>query len=240
MKRLLLLSIALIFLSAPALSHQPYFEEKDITKESAWHIEDATISTAVYSTLETPDDVDYFTFAAASSQDILLSLTIPQIEGQENFAPTMVLMGPGFPEGPLPSKVVSPEGVGILILPAPDNATEFFEPFSRTSYWTRQEEWVVIPENGTFTVAVYDQDNKIGRYVFVIGDREVLGGDPAFPLKIKGYWTTLEWQGIQNTTSDQTSEIPQPSSPYAQPGFEVLVALTCLAATARVLIERRA
>ena len=239
MKRFLLLSIALIFLSAPALSHQPYFEEKDITEESAWHIEDATISTAVYSTLETPDDVDYYTFAAASGQDILLSLTIPQIEGQEHFAPTMVLMGPGFPEGPLTSKVISPKGVGILILPPPDNATEFFEPFSRTSYWTRQEEYIVIPENGTLTVAVYDQENRIGRYVFVIGDREVPGGDLAFPLKIKRYWTTIEVQGAQNMTSDQTSETPQPTSPYAQPGFEVLMALNCLAATAHVLTVRR-
>ncbi|NPV61882.1 MAG: hypothetical protein HPY61_04505 [Methanotrichaceae archaeon] len=241
MKRCFILPFAVVLciLAAPALAHQPYFEETDIAAGSAWPIKDATISTAVYSTLQSPDDVDYFTFEATAGQDTLLSLTIPQIEGQEDFAPIIALMGPGLPENQLPAKVAPIEGAGVLILPPPDNASEFFEPFSRTSYWTRQKERVLIPGNGTYTVAVYDQENRTGRYVFVIGDREVPGGDLAFPLKMKEYWTPAEEQGAQNQTSDKASQSPGAGIPNPQPGFEVPAALACLAAASHAAMKKR-
>jgi hypothetical protein len=72
------------------------------------------------------------------------------------------------------------------------NATSFYEPFSRTAYWTRQEEYVVAPENGSYLVAVWDEKGQVGMYVFVAGDREVPGGDPAFPLKMRDYWNSVD------------------------------------------------
>lgn len=197
--RLLALILALTVaaaVAAPASAHQPYFEEQDLKPDAPWLINDPTISTALYATLESPTDVDYFAFEGQAGQSILLQITIPQIAGQEEFAPTMALLGPGLPTdssaADLPGRVARPNDTGALLLPAiPGPAPEFFEPFSRTSYWERQEERVTLPADGRYVVAVWHQTGQAGRYVFVIGDRERLGGDLAFPVKMKEYWNPV-------------------------------------------------
>jgi hypothetical protein len=162
-------------------------------------------------------------------QSILLSITIPQITGQENFAPAMALIGPGLPPGDLPGQVIRPQDSGVLILPPPANASSFFEPFSQTSYWTRQEQYVKLPVSGSYLVAVWDDKGQIGRYVFVIGDREVPGGDVAFPLKMRNYWTPVD-QSIaddyqRNAQANQTGGQQEGGGPVAQPGLGVAVSL---------------
>lgn len=157
-------------------AHQPWFEDFDFTAEQPFLVRDATVSTAIYSTL-TRGDRDYFQFEAQAGQSILLDITIPQIEGLATFAPTMWLYGPGIAAS------------GYEIPPAP--AREFFEPFSQTSYWDRQEEQVAITQAGTFTLVVSHPTGTAGKYVFVIGTRETGGGDPAFSNKMRSYWTPL-------------------------------------------------
>jgi hypothetical protein len=196
---LLALTLALALATAiatPAQAHQPYFEEADIKPGAPWQINDPTISTALYATLESPTDVDYYTFVGKAGQSILLEITIPQIEGQEEFAPAMALLGPGLPAGSaatdLPRRVARSDDTGAVLLRAiPGPAPDFFEPFSRTAYWERQEERVTVPADGHYVVAVWHDTGQVGRYVFVIGDRERLGGDPAFPVKMKAYWTSV-------------------------------------------------
>lgn len=217
------LVIALFALSAATAAHQPFFEDKEFAAEYPGHIQDPTISTAMYATLGTPNNVDYYSFNGSKGQSILLSVTIPQIIGQENFTPTMALMGPGLPEGYLPSKIMKPQDFGILILPSPANATAFFEPFSRTSYWTRQEQYVILPANGSYLVAVWDDNGQVGRYVFVIGDSEIPGGDPAFALKMRNYWTPVNQSighGQGGTQAYQTNGQTEAKGPLAIPAFD--------------------
>lgn len=184
--------LATAVLAFPVLAHQPYFEEDDITPDEPWAIANPIVSTAIYATLEAPTDVDYYTFKGEAGDAILLAMTIPQIEGQEDFAPTMALLGPGLAGTHLPSRVTQPAGVGALLLSPPSGpAPEFFEPFSQTSYWERQEQRVTLPADGEFLVTVWHDDGEVGRYVFVIGDKERLGGDLALPVKLKSYWTPL-------------------------------------------------
>jgi hypothetical protein len=231
---LMLLTVLIGFLT-PVTAHQPFFEDKEFTADNPGHIKDPTISTAMYATLETPNDVDYYSFNGSIGQSILLSITIPQITGQENFAPTMALIGPGLLQGDLPKGVTitKPHDSGVLILPSPVNETEFFEPFSRTSYWTRQEQYVELPANGSYTVAVWDDKGQVGRYVFVIGDREIPGGDLAFPLKLKNYWTPVNqsiadnYQG--NTEANQTSRQQGNQGPMSQPDLGTAMSLTSIA-----------
>ena len=181
-----------VILAAPVWAHQPFFEEEDITADQPWTVDDPTVSTAVYATLESPTDVDYFTFEGQADQTILLQMTIPQIEGQEEFAPAMALMGPGLPVAELPALVERPADGGALLLPpTPGPATTFFEPFSRTSYWERQEERATLPQDGRYVVAVWHESGEVGRYVFVVGDKEELGGDLTFPVKMRSYWTPV-------------------------------------------------
>ncbi len=58
----LLFTVSVIISIVPALAHQPFFEEKDFTADSPAQIKDPTISTAMYASLETPSDVDYYSF----------------------------------------------------------------------------------------------------------------------------------------------------------------------------------
>ena len=228
-------------MSVTASAHQPFFEDKEFTSEYPGHIKDPTISTAMYATLETPTNVDYYAFNGSKGQSILLSITIPQISGQENFTPTMALMGPGLSPGDLPKWVIKPQDFGSLILPSPANATPFFEPFSRTSYWTRQEQYVKLPANGSYLVAVWDDNGKAGRYVFVIGDREIPGGDPAFPLKMKNYWTPVNQSIIgnyqENAKSNLTNGQQADRDPQA-PGLRAVMSLMSIAIMAFFLLEK--
>ena len=235
-------AIALLVLLVPALAHQPFFEDKEFTADNPGHIKDPTVSTAMYATLETPNDVDYYSFNGSIGQSVLLSITIPQITGQENFTPAMALMGPGLPPGDLPKQVIKPQDSGVLILPSPANATSFFEPFSRTSYWTRQEQFVELPANGSYSVAVWDDKGQTGRYVFVIGDREIPGGDMAFPLKMKNYWTPVNqsiadnYQG--NAQANQTIGQQERRGPMAQPGLGIVVSSMSIAIMVCFFLKR--
>lgn len=196
MHRLILstaLALAVLWAAAtPAFAHRPYFEDKDIVASKPWRIDNPTISTVVYATLQTPGDVDYYAFDGKAGQRILLEITIPQIAGQEDFAPTMALMGPGLPSARLPATVEKPVKAGAQILPPPTGPAEtFYEPFSRTSYWERQSQRVTLPQDGRYVVAIWHPTKQLGRYGFVIGDREIPGGDLAFSRKLRSYWTPV-------------------------------------------------
>lgn len=202
MRRYLLVSlplalIAVLLAAAPASAHRPYFEEQDIVASAPWTIKDPTISTVVYATLQSAADVDYYTFDGRQGERILLEMTIPQIEGQANFAPTIALLGPGLGQAVLPARVERPAGAnGALVMAPPAGAAEtFFEPFSRTSYWERQSQRVALPADGRYTVAVWHPTGETGRYGFVIGDKERPGGDPAFMSKLRAYWTPVQPAG---------------------------------------------
>ncbi|MFN8485427.1 MAG: hypothetical protein U0768_20495 [Anaerolineae bacterium] len=200
MKRFLPMLLAAVFAlgltlvgTRPASAHQPFFEDTPFSADSPFVVRDPSVSTAVYATLDTPTDKDYFVFEGRAGDNILLEMTIPQIVGQDNFAPTIALMGPGLPAAELPAGMATPDNAsGAIILSPPSGEPRtFFEPFSRTSYWRRQSERVTLSADGRYTVAVWDPAGRVGRYVFVIGDKEIPGGDLAFPLKMRRYWTPL-------------------------------------------------
>lgn len=190
---ILLMSVTFVLLTPrPAAAHQPYFEDEDWTPANAYRIKDPTVSTALYATLARRNDVDYVRFNGRAGQSILIGLTIPQIEGQEDFTPTFALIGPGLPTTRLPARIVTPPDAGAIVLrAAPGEPTSFYEPFSRTSYWERQEDRFVLPSDGEYWIAVWSDAGQVGRYTLVVGDREIPGGDIGFPFKVRALWTPV-------------------------------------------------
>lgn len=198
----LVLAVCLVlFSTSQASAHQPFFEDKDFTAKAPGTVKDPTVSTALYATLDSPRDVDYVTFDGKRGDSILIGLTIPAIAGQENFSPTVAILGPGLPRvgaAQLPHRVAAPTTSGsrpagaVIWHAAPGKPSTFFEPFSRTSYWERQENRITLPADGRYTIAVWSDSCAIGRYTLVVGDREVLGGDPAFPIKLPAYWQPVQ------------------------------------------------
>lgn len=186
----------LILFASNAAAHQPFLEEDDITASTPWPIADPAISTAIYATLDRPADVDYFTFEAAAGQQILIAMTIPQIEGQDDFAPTIALLGPGLTgeAATLPQRVVIESGWGSELIPPTEEGLPYFEQFGRRWYWDRQEVRLIMPQDGTYIAAVWSDQNEVGRYTFVMGQQEVRGGDPTFSSKIDDYWTPYQYR----------------------------------------------
>ena len=107
-----LAGVLLVMAARSAAAHQPYFEDDDWTAAAPHKVEDPTVSTALYATLDSRQDVDYVTFTGQAGQRVLVGLTIPQIEGQAEFAPALALLGPGLPAIELPAGIEAPPDVG--------------------------------------------------------------------------------------------------------------------------------
>ena len=129
------------------------------------------------------------------AESIEIGMTIPQIAGQEEFAPSVGVIAAG-----LDSSAVSelPEEVRTLVsaqtgatVLEPVEASFFFEPFSRTAYWRRQRQTVTFPVEGPVFVVVWHAASAVGRYTLVVGQREVPGGESGFGRKLKEYWTPV-------------------------------------------------
>ena len=206
------------------MAHQPFFEEPDSTAAAPMSVRDPEISTALYSTLDRPEDVDFFSFTVSAGQTIEIGMSIPQVEGQEQFAPSIAVIASGM------DKVIDqwlPEDAAPLLtgdrgatLIGPVKAQIFFEPFSRTAYWQRQRQRITFAADGEVHVVVWHPQQELGRYTLVVGQREVLGGDPGFVGKLREFWTPVvlspgEGEGeddAQGIAADATSE-PTDSSP---------------------------
>ena len=202
-----------------ALAHQPFFEDTDTTAGTPMMVSDPEISTALFSTLDRPGDVDFFTFSVAARQTVEVGITIPQIEGQEQFAPYVGVIAaglernstPGLPADALP--LLSGQE-GSIVLEAAE-ATIFFEPFSRTAYWQRQRRRITFPAQGEVMVVVWHPKGAVGRYALVVGQREVSGGDPAFARKLKDYWTPVVLLPSADSDDSDTSVADPDQEPQA-------------------------
>jgi hypothetical protein len=199
--RFLMFTLAVIlafggFITAPrsAEAHQPFCEFTDITFDTAWQVTDPSVSVAYYGNLYPAADVDYFTFDAEADQEVYLQMTIPDIEGQEDFVPMMAVFGSGLDQNAvqdIPARVQMPADAGVFVVPAVDESERFWEPFGRRYYWQWQDADFVAPQAGSYTVAVWHPEERLGRYTFVIGKREVLGGSLDCFTSFDDYWTPL-------------------------------------------------
>lgn len=190
-----LLTMSAVLLSADTASaHQPYCESVDLTAESPWEVPDSAVSYAYYGNLYPAADVDYFTFTAKAGDAVLLSLSIPAIDGQEEFAPVIAVYGPGLEindPAELPDGVVLPGDAEAMIVPLGDEPEYWFEPFGGRYYWNWENYFLDIPEDGTFSVVLWHPQGELGRYSFVVGEEEVLGGDRECMASFDDYWTPL-------------------------------------------------
>lgn len=189
-----LLVSAAVLLPATAKAHQPYCEFDDVTADRPWQAPDSTISYAYYGNLYPAQDVDYFTFDAEAGQEVLLSLSIPAIEGQEEFAPVMALFGPGVEADTmpaLPARVETPAGQGGMMVDVGEEPEYWYEPFGGRYYWNFENRYFEAAQDGIYTVALWHPEEELGRYSFVVGEQEVFGGDRDCMASFDDYWTPL-------------------------------------------------
>ena len=193
------ISLLLMFSVAQPITvnaHQPFCEIEDLTAEEPWEVENPSVSVAFYANLYPETDLDYYVFESKAGDEVYLQMTIPDIAGQEEFVPTMAILGPGLDEpdmDALPEDIEIPDEYGVLIVPMVEEPEHFYEPFGRDYYWTWQDMTFEVPEDAEYRVVVWHPEEELGRYTFVVGKLERFGGSLECLLSLdRDYWTLLE------------------------------------------------
>ena len=106
----------------------------------------------------------------------------------------MAVIGPGLtgdlpPE--LPEGIDVPAGAGAQMVALGGDPSYFYERFGRVHFWNYDDDFFRAPQAGRYTVALWHPDRRIGRYTFVIGQREEWGGDRECFMAYNMYWTPI-------------------------------------------------
>jgi hypothetical protein len=173
----------IIFKSFITEAHLPLNTDGPNTRENPIFINDHKISWVAYNTLDGPNDADYYQFEAEKGDEIYASILIPVIDRLENFNPEFALIGPdldsdyaGLKQNEIEERLEIREGEGVIVKKYIEQRTgTFFEPFTQTTYWEKQEANIQAPTKGTYYLAVFSNQNKQGKYVLSIGRAEKWG-----------------------------------------------------------------
>ncbi len=146
-----------------------------LSVDTAYKVPDASISWALYAKLPSKS-VEWYSFELKAGQTLYVSMTVPQISGLEDFAPSFAIIGQGLNASklePMPSgmeAVPVPSNMGALVVP-PSAAK--LEVHGGHGYWIRQSTSIKAPFAGKYFVAVFHGASKAGKYVLAPGQKEV-------------------------------------------------------------------
>jgi hypothetical protein len=158
---------------------------------TAKEIPNHKISWGIYEELSGSGDVHYYKFAANEGERLYAQISIPKLEKFSKFVPSIALVGSGLSAvkleggysvreyahdiGDLPF-AISP-GMSAIVVDYDGSipSSEFYEPFTQTSYWERQEIIInSLPSVGTYYLVVFDRSlaQDEGKYTLAVGEIE--------------------------------------------------------------------
>lgn len=174
MKKIAIILMCLLFMSGTSEAHQGIFIDRPInTIEDSYKIKEIEEAKALYSQLREDDEIDIYRFDGKSSQRLYAQLMVPDLEGSRDLLLNLVIFGP-FEEGNYLDQYTPIFGDryrGYVIEPG-NNRTRFFEPFTQTNYFKKQQFSIEIPKDGTYYLAVYSPFGQHGQYVLTVGHEE--------------------------------------------------------------------
>ena len=154
-----------------AFGHKPIQSDgTNVIFENALQIPDHKISWAIYEQLE-PSQTKFYKFDAKEGDSFYASIVIPKLDRFENYKPGLALIGEGFDINSIHriDAELPPGGIIVYNYDGQIPSTEFYEPFTQTNYWERQEIRITIPADGVYYIAVYDSQGVLGKYSLAIG-----------------------------------------------------------------------
>lgn len=169
-------------------AHLPIYTSGGSTMSTALKIPDANTSYGI--TAEFPSStnrIQFYAFSVHAGQDLSFELDVPAISSLQDFAPVVLLIGPGLhsPDSNT-SRVIdefnitlsSVDGANIYLYNGTENV-RVFEPFTQTNLWVRQSTEVTLPSKGIYYLAVavpqgwpHDATSGFGKYVLAPGTAE--------------------------------------------------------------------
>ncbi|MCA1553346.1 MAG: hypothetical protein LC737_03115, partial [Chloroflexi bacterium] len=142
-------------------------------------------------------------FEGKQGQRIAISTLVPKIAALREFGVAVALVGRGFGKADALPFALS-DGEGVLLAPDDAHAADdlFDEPFTGTTYWNRQKLNATLPQDGTYTVAVFNARGEVGKYVLAIGEREKFGWRDVLDFP-RTRATVREWRLSRSTVRRQ-------------------------------------
>jgi hypothetical protein len=190
-----ILFVLLIFSFQVANGHKPLEVANNGNNDfsTAKEIPNHRISWAIYEELSGNNRIHYYKFNADKGERLYAQISIPKIEKFSNFSPSITLVGSSnlsasnlegghfsvreysHDLGDLPFTI--PPGMRTLVVDynGPIPSTEFYEPFTQTSYWERQEIILnSLPSSGTYYLVVFESSpmQDVGKYTLAVGEIE--------------------------------------------------------------------
>jgi hypothetical protein len=168
--------VIIILVMGPAWAHETFFEEKDYSVETPFTISDSIENAkAVYARLQSPKDIDVYTFTVTKPVHLHARAFVPLVPGLEQFLPSLAVVGPGLPAPGEKIPFPLPAGYGAVVvtntLPGKKRPV-FYEPFSGTEYYDAPAFDQKVTAPGTWYVYYWDPYGMGGDYVAILGFRE--------------------------------------------------------------------
>jgi len=184
--------VLLIFSIPVANAHKPLqVDGNNNDFSTAKEIPNHRISWAIYQELSGNNPVHYYKFAAVQGERLYAQMSVPKIERFSTFLPSIAIVGSELAAtnleggysvneyahelGNLPFAI--PPGMKALVVDYDGQipSSEFYEPFTQTSYWERQEIIInSLPSGGTYYLIVFNESpaQEVGKYTLAVGEIE--------------------------------------------------------------------
>lgn len=192
----LVLAMIPILMAMPVITaHVPQFDGGGSGLDDARVVDDPTKSWVIYTSLDGPEQVDYYKLSLKEGDLMLLEIIVPATEGDRGFSPDMVVMGPGIEDnGTVPRQIERADG-GAMVLESDDPSHLVYEPFSPSAFHELAGMEIEAPADGDYYVAVFNGTGG-GDYGLVVGKRESfsLGEWLTVPFSLL---TVYRWEGQQ-------------------------------------------
>jgi hypothetical protein len=158
---------------------------------TAKEIPNHKISWGIYEELSGSNDVHYYKFAADKEERLYAQISIPKLEKFSTFVPSIALVGSNVTAGNLQGgysvreyahdigdlPFAIPPGMRAIVIDYNGQipSSDFYEPFTQTSYWERQEMVInSLPSVGTYYLVVFDRNlmEDAAKYTLAVGEIE--------------------------------------------------------------------
>jgi hypothetical protein len=155
-------------------AHAPLGTGDNESIDKATVIPDPTKSWALFSSLNSDGDAQYYTFNITVGQKLHVTMYKSMRPEDASFTPRLVIIGPDVAsQGDAPSKITVPSGLNVhLVTPIEPKPT--YEPFSPSIFIGLADETLDNPTPGRYYLVVYEQSDAPsgGNYGLAIGDSE--------------------------------------------------------------------
>ena len=155
-------------------AHIPFIaEDNHSNKESAFELDDIYISKVIYQRITKNNPESWISFDAKKEETLYFQMGIPYIESLEDYQPSIALLLPSFKADFKSTEDILNDKVQIFHSSQFNNTSVFHEPFTQTKSWILFEQYINLPEDGTYFLVSFSPSKQNGKLWIAIGKKEV-------------------------------------------------------------------